>query len=281
MTTGRWHKPTLAGELVTLRPIVIGDATAMWELVQDPEGNDLTDTTASFTFEQIRDWCSNRAEQDERLDLAIVENATGEFAGEAVLNEYRAEPRPRTSGSPCAVRPGMGGGLVPKRPASSSATAFTPSGSTASRSRCWRATRAPHGPMRRQASVGRARSSSKTDRPGCRWRSRPNDTLGAIRRVTNTTGSQPNRAQMNEMPYERATAVLASTFGAHVRSGATSVVSLRPSTFVAPNAESGRAACSRQQTLRSVAGRRGCHRADDAGRGRPGLSLAPMSSRQR
>jgi RimJ/RimL family protein N-acetyltransferase len=32
-----------------------------------------------------------RADEDERLDLAIVENATGEYAGEAVLNEYDAE----------------------------------------------------------------------------------------------------------------------------------------------------------------------------------------------
>lgn len=42
-------------------------------------------------FEQIRDWCAGRKAQDERLDLAIVENATGEFAGEAVLNEYLAD----------------------------------------------------------------------------------------------------------------------------------------------------------------------------------------------
>ena len=62
----------------------------MWEMVNDPEGNDLTATTATFTFEQIRDWCATRAAQDERLDLAIVENATGAYAGEVVLNEYDA-----------------------------------------------------------------------------------------------------------------------------------------------------------------------------------------------
>lgn len=89
--TGRWHKPTLTGELVTLRPVSIDDIDAMWEMVNDPEGNDLTDTTATFTYEQVREWCSTRSDQDERLDLAIVENATGECAGEAVLNEYDAE----------------------------------------------------------------------------------------------------------------------------------------------------------------------------------------------
>jgi RimJ/RimL family protein N-acetyltransferase len=89
--TGRWHKPTIPGELVTLRPVSVDDVEAMWEMVNDPEGNDLTATTASFTFEQIRDWCSTRGDQDERLDLAIVENATGDYAGEVVLNEYDAE----------------------------------------------------------------------------------------------------------------------------------------------------------------------------------------------
>ena len=62
----------------------------MWEMVNDPEGNDLTATTATFTFDQIRDWCATRTAQDERLDLAIVENATGAYAGEVVLNEYDA-----------------------------------------------------------------------------------------------------------------------------------------------------------------------------------------------
>ena len=80
----------LAGELVSLRPVTIDDAAAMWEMVDDPEGNDLTDTTATFTFEQIRDWCATRQDREERLDLAIVENATGAFAGEVVLNEYDA-----------------------------------------------------------------------------------------------------------------------------------------------------------------------------------------------
>jgi RimJ/RimL family protein N-acetyltransferase len=84
----RWSKPTLVGALVTLRPVTIDDADAMWEMVNDPEGNELTATSATFTYEQIREWCAGRGGADERLDLAIVENATGEYAGEAVLNEY-------------------------------------------------------------------------------------------------------------------------------------------------------------------------------------------------
>jgi RimJ/RimL family protein N-acetyltransferase len=86
----RWCKPRLVGDLVTLRPVTVDDTDALWEMLHDPEGNDLTATSASFTYDQIRDWCASRATADERLDLAIVENATGDYAGEAVLNEYDA-----------------------------------------------------------------------------------------------------------------------------------------------------------------------------------------------
>lgn len=89
--SARWRNPTLVGDRVTLRPIVAGDAVAMWEQVNHPEGLDLTATTARFTREQIAAWCAGRAEQDERLDLAIVEHASGAWASEAVLNEYDDE----------------------------------------------------------------------------------------------------------------------------------------------------------------------------------------------
>ena len=88
---GRWRKPVLTGERVVLRPITAEDADAMWEEVTDPEGNDLTATTADFTREEVASWCASRTAQDERLDLAVVDTATGEYAGEAVLNEYDAE----------------------------------------------------------------------------------------------------------------------------------------------------------------------------------------------
>src|SRR5262245_459219 len=74
--SSRWVKPTLVGALVTLRAVASDDAEPMWEMVNDPEGNDLTDTTATFTYDQIREWCATRSDQDDRLDLAIVENAT-------------------------------------------------------------------------------------------------------------------------------------------------------------------------------------------------------------
>ena len=49
-----WAKPTLTGSLVTLRPISAADADAMWEMVNDPEGNALTGTTATFTLPDRR-----------------------------------------------------------------------------------------------------------------------------------------------------------------------------------------------------------------------------------
>ena len=84
----RWAKPTISGGLVTLRPVTAEDADASWEMVHDPEGIDLTATAVSFTREQVEAWCGSRADAEERLALAVVENATGEYAGEVVLNEF-------------------------------------------------------------------------------------------------------------------------------------------------------------------------------------------------
>lgn len=84
----RWAKPLLIGQLVALRALDEGDTDAVWEAVNDPEGNDLTHTTATFAYEQVRAWCASRPAAAERVDLAVVEKATGEVAGEAVLNEF-------------------------------------------------------------------------------------------------------------------------------------------------------------------------------------------------
>ena len=102
MDLGRWAKPVLAGQLVTLRPYGADDTGAAWEMVNDAEGSDLTHTTATFTYDQIREWCSSRNEQPDRLDLAIVENATGLFAGEAVLNDF--DPVQRSANFRIALR---------------------------------------------------------------------------------------------------------------------------------------------------------------------------------
>ncbi|WP_084038086.1 GNAT family N-acetyltransferase [Demequina sp. NBRC 110053] len=84
---GPWVKPTIVGELVTLRPYRAQDADAVWEMIHDVEGNDLTATTAAFTREQIDAWAASRADASGRLDLVIEDNDSGQFAGEVVLNE--------------------------------------------------------------------------------------------------------------------------------------------------------------------------------------------------
>lgn len=99
---GRWLKPTLVGELVTLRPINAGDVDVMWEMVNDPVGLDLTATTSTFTFDQIRAWCESRQFQDQRLDLAVVDNESGEVVGEVVLNEF--DPQTESSNFRIALR---------------------------------------------------------------------------------------------------------------------------------------------------------------------------------
>lgn len=91
--TADWVNPTIEGQTVVLRPFVDADLAPIWEMINDPVGNDLTATTEEFDVEQITAWYSTRDDQTDRLDLAIVERATGEFAGEVVLNEYQPATR--------------------------------------------------------------------------------------------------------------------------------------------------------------------------------------------
>ena len=78
MTLSFAEKPVLAGDRVTLRPVTAEDAPGLLELLADPESTRLTAT---------------RADHADRLDLAIVENETGTYAGEVVLNDLHAENR--------------------------------------------------------------------------------------------------------------------------------------------------------------------------------------------
>ncbi len=91
-------KPTLTGEKVLLRPFVMEtDADALREMLQDPEMLKLTgschrpddmpdwDDAAEARF---RDWYSTRNDQQDRLDLAVVDKASGQCVGEVVLNDW-------------------------------------------------------------------------------------------------------------------------------------------------------------------------------------------------
>jgi RimJ/RimL family protein N-acetyltransferase len=84
-------KPIISGTLVTLRPVRRGDAAEL--AATDPETDRLTGTHRSFSLAELEQWYATRGEQTDRVDWAIVENATGGWAGEAVLNDLDADNR--------------------------------------------------------------------------------------------------------------------------------------------------------------------------------------------
>ena len=90
------HKPVLAGSLVTLRPYVDDDLPHVLEALSDPEVARLTGsvhTTEEAAApvhdpERIADWYRGLAGRDDRLDLMVVDHATGTWVGEVVLNDW-------------------------------------------------------------------------------------------------------------------------------------------------------------------------------------------------
>ncbi len=84
-------KPSLRGEKVLLRPVEVADVAAMLE--PDPEGDRLTGTHHEFAVGARERWYATRADFDDRLDLAIVDRAAGNYVGEVVLNELDRDNR--------------------------------------------------------------------------------------------------------------------------------------------------------------------------------------------
>lgn len=85
--TGFADKPTLTGDRVLLRPIVAADANAMWADLHDEESRRLTGTHQTFERSVVEQWCATRIDQRDRLDMAVIDRATGAWAGEVVINE--------------------------------------------------------------------------------------------------------------------------------------------------------------------------------------------------
>lgn len=100
-------KPTLQGEMITLRPIRAADADAVWESVSDAEGMRLTGTTHVFTRKEIDAWCSSVAQAPDRIDLAITAGGADEYLGEIVLNDI--DEVLRSANLRLAMRPGYRG----------------------------------------------------------------------------------------------------------------------------------------------------------------------------
>ncbi|ASR53996.1 GNAT family N-acetyltransferase [Cellulomonas sp. PSBB021] len=101
------EKPTLQGEMLTLRPIRAADAAAVWEVVTDPEGKRLTGTTATFTREDVDRWCATVADLPGRVDLAITLAGQDEYLGEIVLNDI--DDVVRSANLRLVMRPGYRG----------------------------------------------------------------------------------------------------------------------------------------------------------------------------
>jgi RimJ/RimL family protein N-acetyltransferase len=96
-------KPTLTGEAVVLRPFVLAeDAGALREMLQDLEALKLTGSLHSPadvpTWDEAADagfraWYGSRNQQPDRLDLAVVDKASGHCVGEVVLNDWNEGSR--------------------------------------------------------------------------------------------------------------------------------------------------------------------------------------------
>ncbi|GGQ21096.1 GNAT family N-acetyltransferase [Streptomyces roseolilacinus] len=84
------HKPVLTGDRVVLRPFTEDDAATMAAIIEDPETSRLTGGAGRppFTFAHLRHWYGSRGAQDDRLDLGLVDRASGGLVGELVLNEW-------------------------------------------------------------------------------------------------------------------------------------------------------------------------------------------------
>lgn len=88
------HKPTLEGILVTLRPVTADDAGSFERILGEPDVVRLTgsanrsDSAEDLPLDSLVDWYGTRADQSDRLDLAVVDKATGQVVGEVVLNHW-------------------------------------------------------------------------------------------------------------------------------------------------------------------------------------------------
>ncbi|MFG3506216.1 GNAT family N-acetyltransferase [Streptomyces sp. NPDC047821] len=106
-------KPTLTGDRVLLRPVTEEDAAAFADILGDPEVATFTGIPADeppLSLDHLRSWYGSRGEQPDRLDLALIDRASGELVGELVFNEWD-EPNRRCNFRTLVGPRGRGRGL--------------------------------------------------------------------------------------------------------------------------------------------------------------------------
>lgn len=81
------QKPIIEGERIVLRPLAPEDAEA-FHAAQDAASQRFTGTRRTFSVAELRDWATSRAVTTDRLDLAVVERATGTWLGELAINDW-------------------------------------------------------------------------------------------------------------------------------------------------------------------------------------------------
>lgn len=86
-------KPTIVGDRIVLRPMVADDAEHMWADAHDDEITYFTGSHGEFERDQILQWCASRAEQTDRLDLAVAGRESGRWLGEVVINQWDPDNR--------------------------------------------------------------------------------------------------------------------------------------------------------------------------------------------
>jgi RimJ/RimL family protein N-acetyltransferase len=88
------EKPVLTGERTVLRPFTEDDVPVMARIMSDPEVIRFTGSPAeALGLDQLRSWYGTRNDQSDRLDLGILDRASGELVGETVLNEWDEDNR--------------------------------------------------------------------------------------------------------------------------------------------------------------------------------------------
>ncbi|MCU7827385.1 GNAT family N-acetyltransferase [Kitasatospora sp. DSM 101779] len=90
MTADFARKPVLTGTAVQLRPFRPEDLPHITAALDDPEVLRLTGSAhrPPIGADALARWYATRNEQTDRLDLAVVDLASGRCVGEVVLNEW-------------------------------------------------------------------------------------------------------------------------------------------------------------------------------------------------